>query len=81
MSGVHGLAWAPSDDRVLSEILAWCGFPHSRLRFDRAVGEGRRRIQLLAAREEKAFEHYDKIMPRRPAAPKKSLLRRLLRRG
>jgi tRNA (mo5U34)-methyltransferase len=80
MSGVHGLAWLPSNDRVVAKILAWCGFPHTRLRFDRPR-EDRRRIQILAAREERAFEHYDKLAPPRPPQERRGLLQRLLGRS
>jgi len=81
MSGVHGLAWMPSNDRVVSEVLAWCGFPHSRLYFDRAGrAAGLRRIQILAAREESVFAQYDSVVPPRPPAARSGLIRRLLRR-
>ena len=50
MSGVDRLAWVPTSVRVVEEILAWCGFPHARLR--RAVRlQGRTwRMEIVAAR-------------------------------
>ena len=54
MSGVHKLAWMPTNARVVQEMLAWCGFPHTRVQFDRP-----KRMQVLAARDEGVFRHYD----------------------
>jgi tRNA (mo5U34)-methyltransferase len=59
MSGVHGLAWLPTDEGVLRQILQWCGFPHARLHFDAPADGNRRRIAILAAREAATFAHYD----------------------
>lgn len=59
MSGVNGLAWLPTGPGVIQHILRWCGFPHTRLRFDRIAPSGRRRIEILAARDERFFAHYD----------------------
>lgn len=76
MSGVHKLAWLPGSERVLREILEWCGFPHARVRFVRKTDSGRRRIELLAARDAKTFVAYDRN--RREAEG--GWVRRLLRR-
>ena len=35
-------------------MLAWCGFPHARVQFQR-----RARMQILAARDNAVFRHYD----------------------
>jgi SAM-dependent methyltransferase len=84
MSGVDGLAWLPTGPRVVIDILKWCGFPHARVRFDRKTAGAWNRFELLAAREEAAFAHYDTIVPeiaRYDAAPaRRGLLARLLRR-
>ncbi|HEY0141778.1 MAG TPA: methyltransferase domain-containing protein [Thermoanaerobaculia bacterium] len=64
MSGVHRLAWMPTSEHVLREILKWCGFPHARLYFDWTGIHGRR-MQLLAARDERTFAHLDKVHPER----------------
>lgn len=40
MSGVHRLAWMPTSEAVLREILRWCGFPHVRTMWAR---QGRHR--------------------------------------
>jgi tRNA (mo5U34)-methyltransferase len=66
MSGVHGLAWVPGNVEVLEAILAWCGFPHSRLIFDRPAKKGFHRVQIAAARDARIFEPYDRVAP--PAA-------------
>ena len=80
MSGVDRLAWLPTGHEVLREILAWCGFPHSRLEFDRATAKGWSRIEIVAARDAARFAHYDSIKkearPLRPAA-RPRLLRRI----
>ena len=56
MSGVHGLAR--------------CGFPHSRLVFDRPCrGKGFNRIQIVAAREAATFDHYGRVTPPERSAP------------
>jgi tRNA (mo5U34)-methyltransferase len=92
MLGVHGLAWLPTSSRTVAAMLAWCGFPHVRLRFDMDIrAPGRRRIDLLAARDAATFDYHDERHPDRqlPAAPPaaarpasalRSRLRRLLRR-
>lgn len=60
MSGVHGLAWLPTGPEVLRTMLAWCGFPHTRMTLDRAASPGlRRRIEILAARDEEVLARYD----------------------
>jgi SAM-dependent methyltransferase len=55
MSGVHRLAWLPTGPRVMDAILGWCGFPYTRLVFDRPTTSGRRRIFILAARTPEIF--------------------------
>ena len=59
MSGVDGLAWAPTSVRVLQEILAWCGFPHSRLRWAMRLQRRDWRMEIVAARDAAALTHYD----------------------
>jgi len=59
MSGVDGLAWLPTGPEVLADILAWCGFPHSRLSFHRPTAQGWSRIELFAARDAAVFSHFD----------------------
>jgi SAM-dependent methyltransferase len=65
MSGVYGLSWYPSGPEVLRRILAWLGFPVTRISSyfgetpQQARGLGR--IELLAARDERVFEHYDAL--------------------
>lgn len=79
MSGVHRLAWLPTSQRVLREILAWCGFPYTRLRFARRGGGHHGRVEILAARQESTFVHYDAAHPP-PASPRPGWIRRFLRR-
>jgi SAM-dependent methyltransferase len=80
MSGVHGLAWWPSGEGVMRQLLAWCGFPHTRLQFTRRVTSNHHRMEILAARNENTFAHYDTI--HRPARYKRWLrkLRAYVRR-
>jgi len=86
LSGVDGLAWLPTGAEVVQDILAWCGFPHSRVDLDFVAPgpPGWRRIQLLAARQAGVFANYDKVRPDAvPAAARQdrpSLIRRLARR-
>jgi tRNA (mo5U34)-methyltransferase len=77
MSGVHRLAWLPGSERVLREILAWCGFPHARVRWRvRPKADGsQERILIYAARNAETFAHYDA----QPQAPR-PLWKRLFRR-
>jgi tRNA (mo5U34)-methyltransferase len=65
ISGVDGLAWLPTGPEVVQDILAWCGFPHSRIDLDwRPPGPTDwRRIQVLGARDAESFAHYDKVRP------------------
>ena len=77
MSGVDGLAWLPTGETVVRQMLAWCGFPHARLRFNHTTDHGRGRIELWGARDAATFAHYDRSYPQ-PARP--SRLRRLTRR-
>lgn len=80
MSGVHRLAWLPTSERTIREMLAWCGFPHARLLFDRPATLGRRRIAVVAAREASTFAHYDSLMPTPKPSRFATLAKRILRR-
>ena len=82
MSGVDGLAWLPTGEGVLRAILEWCGFPHTRLRFDgEAAVRGRRRVEILAARAESTFAHYDALHAERERGRGPGRLRRPFRRS
>lgn len=62
MSGVDQLAWLPTGPDVIQQILAWCGFAHSRVRFHWAAApNGWSRMEVIAARDEQSFAHYDSI--------------------
>lgn len=61
MSGVHHLAWLPTNPTVVANMLAWCGFPHTRVLFDKAMPYKRRRIGIMGARDEKTFAHFDTL--------------------
>lgn len=81
MSGVHRLAWLPTSERVLREILRWCGFSHIRTTWRRPPEAGHfHRIELLAARDAGTFSHFDVLRPDALAPPRASVLRRLLAR-
>jgi SAM-dependent methyltransferase len=80
MSGVHGLAWLPTNDGVVRAILEWCGFPHARLRFERKSVAGHRpRIEVIAARDASTLARYDAQRARRGPGRKPGWVRRLLR--
>ncbi|HEX2763397.1 MAG TPA: methyltransferase domain-containing protein [Allosphingosinicella sp.] len=82
MSGVDGLAWLPTNEKVLAAILAWCGFPHWRISFDYAgTVPGWRRLEILAARDESVFARWDSVdRPQtRPSRSQPSRLRRAAR--
>lgn len=81
MSGVDGLAWLPTGDRVLRSVLEWCGFPHTRLRYEGPGPGRRRRIEVLAARDAATFAHYDSESTRRRPRRQAGRLSRFLRRG
>jgi len=85
MSGVHGLAWLPTGPRVVAAILGWCGFPHTRLVFDRPAENGWRRIFIVAARNAETFARataFKHIEQRRGVAERtKSAIRRFRDRG
>ena len=60
MSGIDGIGWLPTGEGVLRAILKWCGFPHVRLRWERAGGvRNWRRIEVVAAREAGTLAHFD----------------------
>lgn len=79
MSGVHGLAWLPTSERVVQEMLAWCGFPHARLIFDFATPYKRRRMAVMGARDERTFAHYDSLRARTEAQRRGRWKDRILR--
>jgi SAM-dependent methyltransferase len=87
MSGVDRLAWLPTGPEVVQDILAWCGFPHSRVRFNWQAANGWSRMEVIGAREPGSLAHYDATeheiakygTPARPPA-RAGLLRRLLGR-
>jgi SAM-dependent methyltransferase len=79
LSGVDQLAWLPTGPDVMRKILAWCGFPHTRLdQYWRYGGDGWRRLQILAARDEAVFTDYDRVRPAASAPP--GMIRRELAR-
>jgi SAM-dependent methyltransferase len=80
MSGVDHLAWLPTGDAVIRQILGWCGFPHSRVRFRRKAAHGRLRIEVLGAREEASLAHFDSRYPEPAPVALARRLRALLRR-
>jgi tRNA (mo5U34)-methyltransferase len=65
MTGVYGLNWFPTGPMVLKRILAWMGFPESRVvswrakKTTRLGRSGFGRIRLLAARDEQMLAHID----------------------
>jgi tRNA (mo5U34)-methyltransferase len=65
LSGVYGLNWFPTGPETLRAILAWLGFPAMRVLWHITQGEGQPlelgRMQLLAARDERLFAHYDSV--------------------
>lgn len=81
MSGVDGLAWLPTGPAVLRDILAWCGFPHTRIDMYWTQGYPRKwkRLQVLAARDPSVFEAYDRKKPWAKAPP--TLIHRAVRRA
>ncbi len=80
MSGVNGLAWLPGSARVLREILRWCGFPYARLRFSGPGTSAFHRMEMLGARNESTFRHYDTMFPQRKAPWYRRAIRRVSRR-
>jgi SAM-dependent methyltransferase len=84
MSGVHRLAWLPTGPAVVAAILGWCGFPHTRLVFDRSTTYGRRRIFIVASRNPETFARASALEPVEPrvgfAERTRSAIRRLLGR-
>lgn len=81
MSGVYGLNWLPTGPEVLQRILGWMGFPATRISFWqkdtplRSGGQPIGRIEILAARDEATFRHYDEKVPaaQRPVAKNQPL--------
>lgn len=79
LSGVDGLAWLPTGPKVMQDILAWCGFKHSRIDLYWSNGvRGWKRLQMVAARDEKALAAYDRARPdaiRPPTLKRRALIR------
>ena len=64
LSGVDRLAWLPTGPEVMKELLAWCGFRHSRIDLYWSSGpRGWKRLQMVAARDEKVLAAYDRARP------------------
>jgi tRNA (mo5U34)-methyltransferase len=62
MSGIHGLNWLPGGPRVLAEVLAYLGFPETRVNWWAPSPEqlpGLERVELIAARSAEALAAYD----------------------
>jgi SAM-dependent methyltransferase len=59
MSGVDRLAWLPTGPETVQAVLAWCGFPHSRVRLNWPTSNGWSRMEVLAARNASTFAHFD----------------------
>lgn len=77
LSGVDRLAWLPTQPSVVRDLLAWCGFKHTRIDAYFSYGPSKwKRLQMLAARDEGAFEAYDRSRPDAKAMP--TLTRRAL---
>lgn len=64
LSGVDSLAWLPTGPSVMRDILAWCGFEHSRIDLYWGSGpKGWKRLQMVAARDPRALAAYDRARP------------------
>lgn len=64
LSGVDSLAWLPTGPAVMREILAWCGFEHSRIDLYWTSGpKGWKRLQMIAARDPRVLADYDRARP------------------
>src|SRR5439155_22374823 len=68
MSGVYGLAWLPTGPDVISKMLMSMGFPATRTTFwkrnlNRLPDRGR--LEVIGARDESVFAHYDEIQRKR----------------
>lgn len=87
LSGVDRLAWLPTGPQVMQDILAWCGFKHSRVDLYWSNGvKGWKRLQIVAARDEKVLAAYDRARPdanKPPSLKRRALIRlyHLLHRG
>ena len=69
MSGIYRLAWAPSGPKVLQQILAWAGFPETRLLFwyknvQRPGANPYGRLALIAARSAGRLDAVPNAEPR-----------------
>lgn len=79
LSGVDRLAWLPTGPEVMKDLLAWCGFKHSRIDLYWSYGpRGWKRLQMIAARDESTLAAYDRA--RRDAIRGPSLRVRALTR-
>ena len=82
LSGVDRLAWLPTGPGVMHDILAWCGFKHSRvdMYFDYPRGSWKR-LQIVAARDPEVLAHFDRLRPdaRLTEGRKAAIVRRLKR--
>ena len=82
LSGVDRLAWLPTGPAVIQDILRWCGFEHSRIDlYWRSGPKGWKRLQIVAAREERTLAEYDRLRPegRRPPTLSRRLFQHLSR--
>jgi tRNA (mo5U34)-methyltransferase len=64
MSGVYGLMWLPTGPEVLTRILKWMGFPHTKVVFrlagdERTPPSTRGRIQMVASRQQNLLEDFE----------------------
>ncbi len=57
MSGVYELAWFPNNPDTLKQILGWLGFVEMKLTKDNINPAGRRRVEVIAARQKRRLEH------------------------
>jgi tRNA (mo5U34)-methyltransferase len=64
MSGVYGLTWLPTGPNVVAEMLKSMGFAATRTTFwRRELGKvaNRGRLEVIGARDEAVFEHFDEV--------------------
>lgn len=59
MSGVYELAWFPNNVSTLRQILLWLGFRSLKKTKDRINPAGRRRVEIIAAREKGRLEQLE----------------------
>jgi tRNA (mo5U34)-methyltransferase len=83
MSGVDRLAWLPTGPETVQAILTWCGFAHTRVRFDVPTANGWSRMEVRGARDASTFAYYDSIehkLIKHPVSAPDTRLRRAIRR-